>query len=134
MGLGMIKKNEKEHKSYDEYLDKKKEISNAEEYLEDPQPSQSSGSSESRRGESVGHDLSHKNKSVRIFDATPSQRIERQFPEEEKEGVKDEALEIYQQGLVYHIIELDDAKKDPNPARFKLAFNAFKVFVVNNWS
>jgi len=72
MGLGMIKKNEKEHKSYDEYLDKKKEISNAEEYLEDPQPSQSSGSSESRRGESVGHDLSHKNKSVRIFDATPS--------------------------------------------------------------
>ena len=33
-----------------------------------------------------------------------------------------------------HIEELEEASKDENPAKFKLAFNSFKVFVVRNWT
>jgi hypothetical protein len=33
-----------------------------------------------------------------------------------------------------HIKELEEASKDENPAKFKLAFNSFKVFVVRNWT
>jgi len=36
--------------------------------------------------------------------------------------------------LKNHIEELEEASKDENPAKFKLAFNSFKVFVVRNWA
>lgn len=34
----------------------------------------------------------------------------------------------------FHIDELEEASKDSNPAKFTLAFNSFKVFVVANWT
>ena len=33
----------------------------------------------------------------------------------------------------FHLRELEVAQKDTNPAKFKLAFNDFKIFVVQNW-
>ena len=40
----------------------------------------------------------------------------------------------YKENLAYHITELDEASKDKNPAKFRLAFNSFKVFVVAYWT
>ena len=40
----------------------------------------------------------------------------------------------YQKDLEYHINVMEKAAADPNPLKFKYAFNAFKVFVVAYWN
>ena len=42
--------------------------------------------------------------------------------------------QLYQKELTKHINHLEEAQKDSNPARFKLAFIPFKMFVIDNWT
>eukprot|EP00347_Sterkiella_histriomuscorum_P003280 403364894 len=54
---------------------------------------------------------------------------------QEEQRIKEEIEQgLYQKRLSHHINELEEAQNDSNPAKFQMAFDSFKGFVVDHWT
>ena len=52
----------------------------------------------------------------------------------EKINLEHQKIQSYTKNLTKHIDNLDEATRNKNPAKFQMAFNGFKNFVVDNWT